>query len=243
MHSRLQSVHRSWREGVLLSVLLSLSAGSFPGQAEAAEWQSPESIRAAAEQLVLQALAGQSQVSVEARGVDPRLKLPACTVPLQARAERSLRNGQGTVTVSCTGQSPWKLFVPVRAVHNVEVVVASRSLARGLRLGREDLKVELRPSNILPVAYLTRLEDALGLSVQRTIPPGTVLVPGALDRPRLVQRGSLVTLVAGRSGIIVKSDGVALEDATLNQRVRVKTRAGRVVEGIVEASSQVRVGS
>ena len=83
----------------------------------------------------------------------------------------------------------------------------------------------------------------MGLVVQRTVPPGTVLVAGALDRPRLVERGALVTLVAGRSGVIVKSEGVALEDATLNQRVRVRTRAGRIVEGIADATGQVRVGS
>ena len=83
----------------------------------------------------------------------------------------------------------------------------------------------------------------MGLTVRRTLPPGTILVPGAVDRPRLVQRGSLVTLVAGRPGVIVKSEGVALEDASLNQRVRVKTRAGRVVEGVVDALNQVRVGS
>ena len=225
-----------------MSFLL-LGSGTFHDGAEAAEWQSPESIRRAAEQLIAQAFAGQTQVTVEARGVDERIKLPACAAPLQARNERPLRNGQGTVTVACEAESAWKLFVPVRAVHNVEVVVAAHSLARGERLSRAHLRLELRSSATLPATYLTRMEDAVGLSVQRTIPAGTVLVPGAVNRPRLVQRGSLVTLIAGRSGVIVKSEGVALEDATLNQRVRVKTRAGRVVEGIVDATGQVRVGS
>lgn len=227
----------------LLASVVLLGAAGVQERAEADEWQSPESIRIAAEKIVLQAFVGQSQVSVQARGVDERIRLPSCSLPLTARTERPLRNGQGTVTVACEGASPWKLFVPVRAVHSVEVVVAAHSLTRGARLNREDLTLELRPSSVLPVSYFTRLEDAVGLSVQRTIPPGTVLVPGALDRPRVVQRGALVTLVAGRSGIVVKSEGIALEDATLDQRVRVKTRAGRVVEGIVDAPGQVRVGS
>lgn len=237
---------RILRQGIthaLLTSVVTLGSVGFSVRGEAGEWQSADSIRRAAEQLVLEAFAGQSQVTVQARGVDERIKLPACAVPLQARAERPLRNGQGTVTVACEGESPWKLFVPVRAVHNVEVVVAAHSLARGARLSREDLSLELRPSSVLPVTYLTRVEDAVGLVVQRTVPPGTVLVAGALDRPRLVERGSLVTLVAGRSGVIVKSEGVALEDATLNQRVRVRTRAGRTVEGTVDATGQVRVGS
>jgi flagella basal body P-ring formation protein FlgA len=44
-------------------------------------------------------------------------------------------------------------------------------------------------------------------------------------------------------GIEVSIAGVAVEDAGLNQRIRVKTRAGRVVEGVVEAANRVRVGS
>ncbi len=233
---------RTRKIALLLPATLLLGQGALT-QALGAEWQRPEEIRIAAEQFVLLSLAGRTNVSVEARGVDERLKLPACSVPLEAYGERALRNGQGTVTVACSGTSSWKLFVPVRAVHNVEVVVAARSLSRGERLSTGDLQLELRSSSSLPIAYLTRTEDALGLQVRRTIPPGTILVPGALDRPHLVERGSLVTLVAGRSGVIVKSEGIALGDAMLNQRVRVKTRAGRVVEGVVDAPNQVRVGS
>ncbi len=234
---------RSAKIALLLPATLLLGQGALTTGALGAEWQRPEEIRAAAEQFVLRSLAGRTNVSVEARGVDERLKLPACSVPLEAYGERALRNGQGTITVACSGPSSWKLFVPVRAVHNVEVVVAARSLSRGARLSADDIELAVRPSSSLPLAYLTRAEDAFGLTVKRTIPPGTILVPGALDRPRLVERGSRVTLVAGRAGIIVKSEGIALEDAMLNQRVRVKTRAGRVVEGVVDAPNQVRVGS
>lgn len=227
----------------ILGTALVHFVAAHPPPAEAARWQAPESIRSAAEALVRGTLAGQSRVTVTARGVDERVRLPACSIPLRARAQGPLRNGRGTVTVACEGEAPWKLFVPVDAIHQVEVVVASRSLDRGLRLSREDVTLTLRPSSILPTAYLTRLEDAVGLSVRRTVPAGAVLVPGTLDRPQLVQRGSPVTLLAGRPGVIVKSEGIALENAARDQRVRVKTRAGRVVEGTVDAQGRVRVGS
>ena len=64
------------------------------------------------------------------------------------------------------------------------------------------------------------------------------------SRPRshLIERGALVTLVSGSGSVTVKSEGVALEPATLGQRVRVRSASGRVVEGAVEGLGQVRVG-
>jgi flagella basal body P-ring formation protein FlgA len=231
---------RARRRSTLAAALGSaaLSAGAW-----GAQWQSPESIRAAAEQYVRLALAGRSGISVEARGVDQRVKLPACSQPLEAHAERPLRNGQGSVAVACPGAPAWRLFVPVRASHTVAVVVATTSLTRGQRLSPEQVDLQPMPSTALPLEYLTRLDDAVGLTLKRSVPAGTVLVSAALDRPRLVQRGRVVTLIAGKRGIMVKSDGVALHDAGLNDRVRVKTPAGRVVEGTVEAPNQVRVGT
>lgn len=231
------------RAGIRRCAVLSLPALAFAFcTANAAQWQSPQSVRNAAEQFVRAALAGRSDITVEARSVDDRLRLPACSQPLEAFAERPLRNGQGTVTVECSGASAWRLFVPVRATHNVDVVVAANSLSRGQRISEADIRMVQNSSVTLPLNYLTRVEDVVGLTLTRSVPAGTVLVSGALDYPNLVSRGDLVTLVAGSSGIMVKSAGTALQDAALTERVRVRTQTGRVVEGVVEALSVVRVG-
>ena len=70
-----------------------------------------------------------------------------------------------------------------------------------------------------------------------------MLVPAALEHPELIERGALVTLVSGGGSVSVRSEGVALEGGRLNQRVRVRSPSGRVVEGVVEASGEVRVGT
>jgi flagella basal body P-ring formation protein FlgA len=70
-----------------------------------------------------------------------------------------------------------------------------------------------------------------------------VLVPAALDRPALVERGGLVTLVSGTGSVAVRSEGVALEPARLGDRIRVRSQSGRIVEGVVEASGEIRVGT
>jgi flagella basal body P-ring formation protein FlgA len=70
-----------------------------------------------------------------------------------------------------------------------------------------------------------------------------VLAGAALESPEIIQRGALVTLVSGSGTVRVRSEGVALEGARLKGHVRVKTPSGRIVEGVVEASGEVRVGT
>jgi flagella basal body P-ring formation protein FlgA len=208
-----------------------------------AAWQSPDSIRAAARDRVLAEAGGEQTVDVETIAVDERLKLPRCSESLHAELQNPLRSGRGTVAVSCTAATPWRLYVPVRAVQQIEVLVTRRSVQAGEILSGEDFAATQRPSTALPLEYLTDAAQAVGLTVRRTIPAGTVLAPGVLDFPQLVDRGSLVTLISSGGPVFVKSEGVALEPGRLKQRVRVRSQSGRVIEGTVEARGRVRVGS
>jgi flagellar basal body P-ring formation protein FlgA len=225
------------RAALVALVLTVTSAAAAP-----AEWQPPESIRLAAETYALELLSGRPGVSVEVVAIDDRLKLPRCTEPLTATSDGPLANGRGTVSVSCPAERSWKLFVPVRTAHDVDVVVASSSVQRGHVLGPDDLRLERRPSSAVPYQYLTSLDEALGYTVRRTLPSGSVVAPASLEKPEAVRRGAPVTLVTGRAGVTVHGEGVALESAGLGDRIRVRTPVGRVIEGTVEADSRVRVG-
>lgn len=223
--------------------LLALCCLTLGGQGLATEWQDPGAIRAAAETFASQSLSGFRNVKISASNVDDRIRLAHCGAPLQAAAPRGLSGGQGIVAVSCPGPKEWQLFVPVRASYLVDTLVARHSLRRGQILTGGDLRIEQRESSGLPAAYLTRLEEAIGMTLRRAIPGGAVLNPASLEAPRAVRRGDLVTLVAGSTGVSVKSEGHAIEDGTLNQRVRVRTRSGRIVEGTVGPDNQVFIGA
>jgi flagella basal body P-ring formation protein FlgA len=221
----------------LVCGLLTLAA------ANAEQWQSPDGVRSAARELTVRALGTASGAQVDVLGVDERLKLPKCETALSAEWQRPLRAGQGVVTVSCTSGAAWRLFVPVRAIEQVAVLVTTRNVQAGEVLAESDLAERTQATPGLPYEYLTARDQAVGLAVRRTLPAGTVLVPAALEHPELVERGALVTLVSGAGPVQVRSEGVALEPARLKQRIRVRSASGRVVEGVVQASGEVRVGS
>ncbi len=227
----------------MLVGFLTFGASTLTNAAESG-WQSPDSIRTAVRDFTLSRVGGQGNITVEAVAVDDRLKLPACAGPLATAAARPLRNGQGTVAVSCDAPKPWRIFVPVRTTEEISVVVAARTIKADQALSSADLQVTTRSSSTLPYEYYTDLTQALGLTAKRTIPPGAVVVPGALSAPPdLIERGAHVTLISGSGPISVKSDGVALEAGRPSDRIRVRSRSGRIVEGTVQASGAVRVGS
>jgi flagella basal body P-ring formation protein FlgA len=204
-------------------------------------WQSPESIRGAAS-AHLSATLG-NDATVEAVAVDERLKLPACSVPLATETVRALQRGQAMVGVSCAGTAPWRLYVPVRVTQEIGVLVARHDVAAGKALGADDVETRRLATTALPYDYLTDAESVVGLAARRALPAGSVLVNGALERPELVARGASVTLISGAGSVLVKSNGVALEPGRAHERVRVRSESGRIVEGIVQLSGEVRVGT
>jgi flagellar basal body P-ring formation protein FlgA len=174
--------------------------------------------------------------------VDERLKLPECGQALTTQMERVIQRGQGTVAVSCSGPEPWRLFVPVRVAEALPVVVLRRAVQPGEVLTAEDFETRQQAAASLPLDYVSKTDLAIGQTVRRSQPAGAVLVAGALEQPPGVERGALVTLIAANGTIEVKAGGVALEPARLKEHVRVRSASGRVVEGLVEAPGQVRVG-
>jgi flagellar basal body P-ring formation protein FlgA len=230
---------------VALVGILTLAVGALTPYTRAAadvHWQSIDGIKAAAV-AATRASINKPSASIEAAAIDERLRLPECTAPLDARLEREVRNGQGTVAIACTGAEPWRLFVPVRVVEQVGVVVARRALAAGAVLSADDIEIRTQASTSLPLDYLSDPAQAIGLTVRRTVPAGSLLAGAALESPEIVARGAVVTLVSGSGPVHVKAEGIALDGARVKGRVRVRTPSGRIVEGVVEASGEVRVGT
>ena len=91
--------------------------------------------------------------------------------------------------------------------------------------------------------YATTSENLLGKQLRRALPAGAVVVPQAVKGVPLIRQGETVTLVMRQGGMEVRSSGIALGDAELGQRLRVRNESSkRVVEGTATASRLVEVG-
>lgn len=175
--------------------------------------------------------------------LDPRLRLSPCEGSLEAFwSPGSAELGQTTVGVRCDGTKPWKLFLPTRVKLLQPVVVASRPLARGQRLGKDDLALEKRDLGTLRGKTIQNPTQVLGYLMRRGVPAGRALHTALLEAPVLVERGRRVRMAVQAQSIDITMTGVALEDGALGETVRVRNPASsRVVEGVVVGPAQVRL--
>ncbi len=182
-------------------------------------------------------------VEIATRSLDSRLRLARCDRPLEAfAAPGSRRIGQTSVGVRCSGEQPWKLYVPVEIQVFGKVVRAARGLPRGVAVTSSDLAVQRHNLAQLPHGYLTDPKQAVGKMTRRSLRAGQVLTHTAVKAPEVVARGQSVVIAARKGALAVRTSGEALGSGAQGERVRVRNiSSGRVVEGVIVAPGQVEV--
>ena len=132
------------------------------------------SIREAAAEAVRSAAADPAEtIEVLADSPDPRLRLPLCADPLKATLPAGARlSGRLTVEVSCTGQQPWRLYLPVRIQSSRQVVVAARSLTRDTILAPGDVRVATLGPGVSGYGAVTDPAQVVGQRLRRSLEAG-----------------------------------------------------------------------
>ncbi len=207
--------------------------------------QTLESIQSAAATFVRANLPnGPAKHYVTAAALDPRLRLHACAAPLEAFSPHSNSlNARATVGVRCSAPAPWTLYVPVTIETEVSVLVLRRALARRARVALADVEPQVRRLPGSAAHFITDTASLQGHRLRRALPAGSALTVDALAPDILVRRGQQVTLIAEAGGVEIRAKGQALSEGGAQDRVRVQNVTSlKVVEGVVESDSVVRVG-
>jgi flagella basal body P-ring formation protein FlgA len=215
------------------------AAGAAPGP-----WQEGASIRAAAEEAVRVRFANvAARLTISAEQLDPRLRMPACDVPLVGELPAATReSARVTAEVRCPGIRPWRLFVPVQVTVLRSLVVTVAPLERGKVLAAGDVKLAEREVSAAPSGYLTSMEAVVGQVLRRSVPADAVLAPGLLEAPVLVRRGQAVTLEARSGTIVVQMAGIAKSEGALGQTIAVENSSSRkVLQAVVRNEKSVEV--
>lgn len=213
--------------------MLGLLLGTLPLLAGAQGFQSADSIREAALSVVPDRNTDGVHAAVR---VDPALRLPACSGPLQAHAA-----GSGIAEVACPAPR-WELYVPLSIQRLQTVLVLSRPLAGGEPVTADSVRLEKRDTGRLLAGSLGDPAQAEGRVTRRPLMAGSVLAPQDLVSPRTVRRGDSVALVSRHGGMEVRAAGRALADAGRDERLRVENLSSRrIVQGVVQGNGEVLV--
>ena len=123
-----------------------------------------------------------------------------------------------------------------------DVVVASKTLDRNEVVRDGDVRIDRLDFSRLHGNTLANLSDVVGKRVTRRIAEGAMMMPDDLDRPLWVVRGNRVLIVAQSTRFRVTTKGVAREDGSRGEHVRVLNLASKKeIVGEVVGPQTVRV--
>ncbi|WP_428623452.1 flagellar basal body P-ring formation chaperone FlgA [Sedimenticola sp.] len=205
--------------------------------------QSHESIQAAAEQHVLDDLdQAEQEISVTAGRLDSRLRLSACSQPLDTFSPYGRKSASRiTVGVRCNDTDGWSLFVPVTLSLVKGIVVADRELPRGTIITEADIKIEKRDVARLHRGYLEQPNQAIGKKLKRRIHADAILTPGQIVIQHAVKKGMQVVIVAQIGPLQVRMNGKALSNGAIGERIKVENNSSnRRIEATVISAGVVK---
>lgn len=182
----------------------------------------------------------ESRVEVTINPVNSSLNLTQCQTPLEITLPFS--SGQRvTARVNC--HSPvWSLFVTAQVRQLMDIVVTTRPLSRQSTISAADIRLSEQDIIRLSGDYFVQLHDVIGKNVRRPIGSDQVISSRMIETVLAVKRGDQVTLESRRGTILIRTLGIALEDANLGDQIRITNeQTGIEVRGIVVSPGRVEV--
>lgn len=131
--------------------------------------------------------------------------------------------------------------VAYRLRHFAFALTANRVIPRDEMLSEANLRldrVEVTPGTNM---FVTSFEQVRGLVANRDIPNNRQLRNGDLAKPALIHKNDLVTLISRRGRVQVSTKAVALEDAPLGGRIRVRNVSNNNVSHAVVHAAGIAI--
>ena len=174
--------------------------------------------------------------------LDPRLRLNACDAPLETFSQNAASTGaRVTVGVRCTAADVDALCA--RLCRGRGARARPAPCARSSRAhAPTDVEPQMRRSLVRQRSSSATSRICRGIDSSARCQSAALTVD-MLTPDLLVRRGQQVTVIAASGPVEIRAQGLALTDGAATERVRVQNVTSlKVVEGVVESESVVRVG-
>ena len=195
------------------------------------------------------------------RGLDSRpvisdnRRFRACQSPLEVTP---MFGGYKTVRLTCPDADGFKIAIrtqidsfvkdaldtasyPESDTSLSKFVVLTKSLQPGEIIGMGDVRLVQRDANP-GVGYFRDIDDVVGRRAKRALTINQIIRTRHLELDYAIQRDQSVIIESKIGPVTVVSAGIAVDDAQLGDRVRVKNNSsGLVVEGVAISEKKIRI--
>ena len=169
----------------------------------------------------------------------PKQLAELCATPrLSLSGNDSRLSGNRSVIAQCGKQ---KKFIQVNIQAEGTWWTASRAIKPGSLIQADDITAQSGTMARLPSGVLFRKDDIVGQITTRAINTGQPIVENYLRKRWKVTAGQEVDLLAVGTGFQIRTRGKALDNAALNEALRVRTITGQIVTGKVTAEGKVGI--
>lgn len=160
-----------------------------------------------------------------------------CDNPTLSLVGRDSRlTGKRTVLAQCGAR---RHFLPVRISAQATWWVASQSLPGGAILQRSDIEPMTGSLDNQPGGLIFNADEIIGQRLTRAVDAGKPLLESQVRQQWRLRAGQTVDVVTTGTGFRIRSQGKALNNAAVDDTLKVKTTGGRTVSGKVDANGQV----
>ncbi|HII2980849.1 TPA: flagellar basal body P-ring formation chaperone FlgA [Yersinia enterocolitica] len=163
----------------------------------------------------------------------PQCDMPEITLPANARPW-----GNISLSVRCDGV---RRFIQTQVQVSGHYAVAARQLAAGAKMTLQDIEMKQGRLDTLPPGALLEPNFAQGAVSLRPINAGQPLTCNMLRRLWIIKAGQDVQVLAQGEGFNVNSNGKAMNNAAIQDNVRVRMASGQIVSGTVADDGTVHI--
>ncbi|CNH09121.1 flagellar basal body P-ring biosynthesis protein FlgA [Yersinia aldovae] len=172
----------------------------------------------------------------------PQCEMPEITLPTHSRPW-----GNVSLSVRCNGQ---RRFIQTQVQVSGRYAIATRRLAAGEKISMQDIEMKqgrldtLPPGALLdtlPPGALLDTHFAQGAVSLRQINAGQPLTRNMLRRLWVIKAGQDVQILAQGEGFNINSRGKAMNNAAVQDSVRVRMASGQIVSGTVADNGTIQI--
>ncbi len=175
--------------------------------------------------------------------LDKRLILKPCDHPFIINFSNSQKiMGNTSLNIACKAPVNWKIRLPVRIDVYDNIALSKTPLLKGQAIDSKNIHYRKKKITSLHQGYFRKADSIERLQSKRNLAANTILTSANVAAKLLVTSGQKVTILLKINGLQIKSTGLALQSASLGQRIKVRnTQSNKIVEGTVSSEGQVSI--
>ncbi|WP_094751643.1 flagellar basal body P-ring formation chaperone FlgA [Psychromonas sp. CD1] len=179
------------------------------------------------------------QISIHVVPLNKRLKYKKCLSPFLGEIVSGKLKNNVSVKVTCPDTEEWSTYVRVRSQRLFASVISAHALRKGETLNNNNTKIAYLNKSQLRGGSFSKKTELLGSRLKRNISTQKIIKNRDVC---FVCKHDQVIISAIKTGLVIKTSGIALNDANIGESVRVKnSHSQRIIVGIVSAQKEVRV--